>query len=115
MSIVSRSLQSRCGKSPKLDWEGLPTPARDFFRVNLERRMGELGLSDSELGRRCGVAPSTIGRYLIGERYPSLETLEKLCAVLEMTASELLAGPSDRQPITVDQALKMIAMATKKH
>lgn len=98
-----------------LDWEDPPTPARDHFRDNLERRMNELGLSDSDLCRRCEVAPSTVGRWLSGDRYPSLETLEVIAKALEMTASELLAGPDDRQAMSVEHALKVIEAVVRKN
>jgi transcriptional regulator with XRE-family HTH domain len=114
MSIVSRQSTKACGRSPKLDWEGFHTPAREYFRENLQRRMDELGWNDSELGRRCKVAPSTVGRWLSGERYPSLETLETIGIAVEMTVSELVAGPDDRQAMTLDHALKVIEAAVKK-
>lgn len=92
---------------------GFATPARDYFRDNLKTRMVDLDLSDSELGRRIGVAPSTIGRWLIGERYPSLETLEKIAPVLGLTAAELIADPSDRA-MAIEKAWKTIEAAVFK-
>ena len=120
MPIVTAARRKSCYRPPKLDLGGLPTPARDFFRENLQRRMDELNLSLSALGRRVGVSPSTVKRWLDGERYPSLETLEVLAPALGLSVSQLLDDPKRKftekpvpMTVTVEDAMRIIKDALK--
>lgn len=49
----------------------------------------ERGLTQEQLAERSGLAADTIGRLEQGGFAPSLETLRKLCAGLDILLSEL--------------------------
>lgn len=51
------------------------------------------GLSQDELGEKIGVKANTIRKYEIGSRFPSPINLAKMCAVLNLSPSDL--GSSD--------------------
>jgi transcriptional regulator with XRE-family HTH domain len=53
----------------------------------------ELGMPQTVLARRVGVARNTIGRYESGEREPSVAMLEKLARVLRTEPAEFLREP----------------------
>lgn len=50
----------------------------------------EKGLSQKELGRKCGLADSAIRRYELGGAKPKLETLHRIAAGLEVSYTVLL-------------------------
>lgn len=54
------------------------------------------GLSQDALGEKIGVKANTIRKYEIGSRFPSPTNLAKICAVLNLSPSEL--GSSDARP-----------------
>jgi hypothetical protein len=45
-------------------------------------RVRSLGLTGYAVGKRAGVSPVVVGRFLKGEQDLRLETVSKLCAVL---------------------------------
>ena len=63
----------------------------------IRARARELGLSDSEVGRRIQVDPSRVGRYVRGVNEPDLATLVRLCDALALTPNDLLL-PKDSPP-----------------
>lgn len=63
--------------------------ASDFFdvvRMYMEREK----INQSELARRMGVTQSTVGRMLHNKTSPSVDTLDKLAAVMNREVAELL-------------------------
>ena len=56
------------------------------------------GLSQGDLARRAGLAPSYISRIEGGNRQPGREALEALAGALDLPVAvmELLAAPGDR-------------------
>lgn len=66
------------------------------------------GFSQAELGRRCAVAPSLIGRY---ERYEVTPSVERLLELLRACGFELsirLASvdPSDHDRVLIERELR---------
>lgn len=61
-------------------------------RVRLVRE--SQGLSKTELARRSGVALSFINYIESGEKSPTIRTLEKLAAAMNVPATELLDEPA---------------------
>ena len=63
-----------------------------------EKRMREFrlerGLTQADLAKFLYITQSTVGKYERGELQPSLETLVKLCKVLDVS-SDYLLGLSD--------------------
>ena len=48
------------------------------------------GMKQEELGEKIGVSQSTIAHYLRRRIMPSLDTLSRLCSVLDLDANEIL-------------------------
>ncbi len=65
--------------------------------ARIRARARELGLSDSEVGRRIDVDASRVGRYVRGVNEPDLATLVRLCSALSLTPNDLLL-PKDQEP-----------------
>lgn len=62
----------------------------DGLGMRLKARARELGLSDSEVARRLGIAQTRYANY-VGDRHePNLDTLLQICAVLSLEPAELL-------------------------
>ncbi len=49
-----------------------------------------LGLSQSELGQKCGVSKHTVGAWEIDRSLPSFDVLRKLCRALEISSDRLV-------------------------
>jgi hypothetical protein len=47
-------------------------------------RVRDLGLTAYAVGKRAGVSPTVVRRFLIGERDLKLETVEKVCKALDL-------------------------------
>ena len=62
----------------------------------LRSKMGELGLNESELGRRADVPQPTINRILSGESAsPRRPTIEKIARILKVSPNWLMFGGND--------------------
>jgi DNA-binding phage protein len=57
-----------------------PEPIGNAIKATIRER----GLSTYALGKLAGVSPGIISRWLNGERSPSLKTLERLTAALDL-------------------------------
>ena len=60
------------------------------------------GISQCEIARKIGVHPTAITQYLSGRSAPALDTLAKLCVVLDISADYVLGitdytGQSSRE------------------
>lgn len=71
----------------------------DEFARKLRERADELGVSNAELARRCGLGERQYAYYINGQREPNLRTLVKIARVLNTSADQLL-GLTDPQPPT---------------
>ncbi|MDE7380316.1 MAG: helix-turn-helix domain-containing protein [Clostridia bacterium] len=60
------------------------------IRIKLQEAIKQSGLTQTELAKKIGVHYSAIGQYLSGRSMPALDTLAKLCAVLDLDANEIL-------------------------
>ena len=60
----------------------------ELSRRILQRRL-ELGLSQEELARRCGVSRQTINAIEKGEYNPTINLCRSICRVLGKTLDEL--------------------------
>ena len=63
------------------------------------------GLTQSDLARKLGVSPSTIGMYEQGRRKPSYNTLAEICSILEISIFDFF--PNQRI-FNADAVLKSI-------
>ncbi len=85
--------------------------------MNVGQRIREaredLGMQQTVLARRIGVAPNTIGRYESGERVPPVAMLERIARELRTEPAEFLREPAllgkDRAPETGQDVWRAIA------
>lgn len=68
-----------------------------IFSLRLRQRAKDLGLSDAEVARRCGLTERRYAHYVGGSREPDLETLVRICTVLAVTPNDLLLEAHGRQ------------------
>ncbi len=59
------------------------------------------GLTQVELGKRCGIADANLRKYENGQQNPKLETLQKIALALNVSVSELLDMKVDTEKIPV--------------
>ena len=55
----------------------------------IRNRRKELGLSQEELARRCGVSRQTINAIEKGEYNPTINLCRSICKILDKTLDEL--------------------------
>jgi transcriptional regulator with XRE-family HTH domain len=68
---------------------------RDVFVENLRKYRRERGISQATLAEKCGTSTSYIGQIEIGNRFPSLELIEKLAGTLQIRPHLLFFIESD--------------------
>ena len=71
----------------------------DIFAKNLKARAAQLGISNAEAARLCGLDERRYANYANDQREPDLVTLVKIARVLNTSADELL-GMADPRPQT---------------
>lgn len=54
--------------------------------------------SAQQFAHRLGSEPATYRKYERGESEPNLETLTRICEILDVTPNDLLPEASDRAP-----------------
>jgi transcriptional regulator with XRE-family HTH domain len=65
---------------------------RTIFAANVARIRERRGLTQEQLGWAAGIHQTAIARIEKGERKPTLDTIFKLAAGLEVPPAELFAG-----------------------
>src|SRR5262249_24970782 len=75
-----------------------PEPSAPSWRAIITRRMRECGWNCSRLGGACGVNRTLLYRFVRGETSLTLDTAEKVCALLHLrlVPTENVGGSSAR-------------------
>jgi len=83
------------------------------FSAYLQRRMTELGLQVDELARQVGVSPSSIRRWVSGQRVPSKANCDRIAQALgdEPDSVRLSAGRQERQSQRLTHTQRLILLA----
>ena len=68
-----------------------------MFNEKLKTARKQKGLSQTELGKLLGVQAQTIGRWETGKIEPNLETINKLCEILNIPLYSLISKDVDCQ------------------
>lgn len=91
-----------------------PTPS-EMFQVRLKAARDLRGWSQSDLGTRADLPPSSIAHFESGSRKPSFDTLRKIANALEVTTDYLL-GRVDQPELSEagDPIFRDIAKLTGK-
>ena len=74
-----------------------------MFNEKLKAARKQKGLSQAALGKLLGVQAQTVGRWENGKSKPNLETINKLCDVLNIPIYPLLSKEVDYQ-LNYDEA-----------
>ena len=62
----------------------------NYFKDNLTYHRKKTGLLQKELAEKLGVSTSAVSNWEGGINYPRLDTVYKICDVLEITLGQLL-------------------------
>lgn len=62
----------------------------DDIKKRLAEEIKHSGLTTIEIARHVGVSPEMITQYKTTKKLPKLDTFAKLCAVLDISADEIL-------------------------
>lgn len=54
-------------------------------------------ITQAELAEKIGVTQSMISHYISGRKLPALDTLSRLCSVLDLDANEILCVKKTKQ------------------
>lgn len=60
------------------------------IQTRLRQAIKNSGIEQKEIARLVGVSPQTISKYMRKDIFPALDTLAKLCVVLEVSADYIL-------------------------
>ena len=65
------------------------TTMEDIQKTLIEA-LKQSDMKQDELAKRIGVSQSMISHYISGRKMPALDTLSRLCSVLDLDANEIL-------------------------
>ena len=60
------------------------------IQVRLREVISNSNLTQKEIAKKIGVSPQTISKYMKNDIFPALDTLSKLCALLDVSADYIL-------------------------
>lgn len=61
-----------------------------MFKENLRKLRKQIGLTQKDIALKLNVVESCYANWEQGRTEPNIETLKKLCKILEVSADELL-------------------------
>lgn len=68
----------------------------DKIQAALAEALKQRTMTQEELASKIGVNQSMISHYITGRRMPALDTLSRLCTVLDVDANEILCVERER-------------------
>ena len=70
---------------------------REMLRLNLKRQldMNEKRFNKKQFAKLIGVSPAAVSQWLIGKNSPDIETIAKICDVLNIRFSDLITYPKE--------------------
>lgn len=60
------------------------------IQLKIAEAIKQSGLTQTEIANKVNVKPTQVSSYKYGRKMPALDTLAKLCAVLDLDANEIL-------------------------
>ena len=60
------------------------------IQMRLRESINNSSLSQKEIAKKVSVSPQTISKYMRRDIFPALDTLAKLCKVLDVSADYIL-------------------------
>lgn len=85
----------------------------DIFANRLRERAKQLGISNAEAARRCGLNERRYAHYTQGIREPNLQILVKIARVLGTSPDYLLGAADPRPPNTRTVLMDRLASAAE--
>ena len=67
------------------------------IKKTLTEALKHSGMRQEELAQKIGVSQSMISHYTSGRKMPALDTLSRLCTVLDLDANEILCVERPKQ------------------
>ena len=67
------------------------------IRLALTEALRQRTFTQAELAEKIGVTQSMISHYASGRKMPALDTLSRLCSVLDLDANEILCVERPKQ------------------
>ena len=62
--------------------------------IEIQKRLREAiqygTISQKELAEQLGINPSTVSKYMRLDKFPSLDTFANICAILDVSADDIL-------------------------
>jgi transcriptional regulator with XRE-family HTH domain len=89
----------------------LPKPISEERRAiarRLRAALGSAGLGQNELGREFGKGSSAMSGWMSGRTQPSLEELARICALLDVSADEILGLKPVPEPAYPPELLERV-------
>ncbi len=74
---------------------------KSIFQNQIRRIMKERHVSQRELADMLGVQPSSVSRYVTGERSPDLDVLVQIANELKVSLNELLGADTVDPDVTI--------------
>lgn len=94
MTRGEKKMQKRYAKSPLQTLANEALQGVDFVTDETGKKIKEIrlwrGLTQKQLAEKCGLSEPTIRNYELGNRKPSLETIEIIADALEVTTFEIV-------------------------
>ena len=60
------------------------------IQQRLRDAINSSGIEQKEIARQIGVSPQTVSKYMKKDIFPALDTLAKLCRVLDVSSDYIL-------------------------
>ena len=60
------------------------------IQIRLRESISQSGLSQKQIAKEIGVSPQTISKYMKKDIFPALDTLAKLCKLLDIKSDSIL-------------------------
>lgn len=60
------------------------------IQIRLREAIKQSSISQKEIAKKIGVSPQTVSKYMTQNIFPALDTLAKLCKMLDVSADYIL-------------------------
>lgn len=83
------------------------------FAENLKKCRTNKGISQDELAKKIGIHPVQFSRYERGQSVPSIEVVQKIASVLEISIDILVLGDENTKAKTSLKDRELLSMFSK--
>lgn len=72
-----------------LSWRYAMTTSKQI-QEKLAEAIRQSGMKQADIAKAIGITQSMISNYIYGRKMPALDTLSRLCTILDLDANEIL-------------------------